>query len=357
MKIGVFNTAFVGDVALMGQLIDALHAAGHDIFLISNAAGCSIFQCDPRVREVTKVKKERGLHKIASIFQIARQISDLKLDGLLVAHSSFTTGLCAAMSGVKRIYSFRGSALSHFSFEKVERLDGCHESRRYLELCRELVDKKSFDSAQLALEGDAALTRFSQAFPDFFSHEQFEFFMCSPGSVWQTKRYPPKLLARVVERLLTERSNLSCVVSGGPQDFGVIDDLFEAFDQSCPHHLTSGRIIDAKSCLPLTELVELTKMASFVITPDSAPLHVASATGTRTFALFGPTSAHTGFGPLAAGSRVVDYPLIVGSPLECQPCSSHGHQICPKRHHRCLADLPPDAVADYLLECLTVPNR
>ncbi|MEY2987211.1 MAG: hypothetical protein RJB13_732, partial [Pseudomonadota bacterium] len=34
MKVGVFNTAFVGDVALMGQLIDCLHSAGHEIFVI-----------------------------------------------------------------------------------------------------------------------------------------------------------------------------------------------------------------------------------------------------------------------------------------------------------------------------------
>ncbi|MEY2988938.1 MAG: hypothetical protein RJB13_2459, partial [Pseudomonadota bacterium] len=237
-------------------------------------------------------------------------------------------------------------------FEKVERLADCHESRRYLELCRDLVDKETFGAAQLDLKGDASLATFCRAFPKF-AQEQVEFFICSPGSVWETKRYPPKLLARVIDRLLTARPNLNCVVSGGAQDRKVIDELFQFLKKSCPQHIESGRIRDAQSCLPLAELIELTKRASFVLTPDSAPLHIASAAGTRTFALFGPTSAKTGFGPLASGSRVVDYPLIVGSHLECQPCSKHGHQVCPKRHHRCLADLPPDLVADYLLECLT----
>lgn len=357
MRVGIFNTAFVGDVALMGQLIDGLHTARHDVVLISNAAGCSLFQFDTRVYEVARVKKEKGTSKVASVFKIGRQIRALKLDVLLVAHSSFTTGLCAALSGVRKIYSFSGSAVSHFPFEKVERLNSCHESRRYLELCRNLVDTESFTSARLDIEGDIGLTHFSRAFPQILSHEQVDFFICSPGSVWATKRYPPRQLARLIERLLTERPVMNCVVSGGPQDRGVIEELFRCFETSCPHHVSSGRIWDAQGCLPLPELVELTRRASFVLTPDSAPLHIASATGTRTFALFGPTSAHTGFGPLAPGSRVIDFPSIVGSRLDCQPCSKHGHHVCPKSHHRCLAELPPDAVAHYLLECLTVPSQ
>ena len=123
MRVGIFNTAFVGDVALMGQLIDGLHTARHDVVLISNAAGCSLFQFDTRVYEVAKVKKEKGTSKVASVFKIGRQIRALKLDVLLVAHSSFTTGLCAALSGVRKIYSFSGSAVSHFPFEKVDRLN------------------------------------------------------------------------------------------------------------------------------------------------------------------------------------------------------------------------------------------
>lgn len=354
MKVGVFNTAFVGDVALMGQLVDALARAGHEVYLISNPAGCALYQFDPRVYQTVRVSKDKGIGKAAAVFKIARLIHNLRLDVLLVAHGSFTTGLCASLSGVKKIFSFSGSAISHFSFEKVSCSGSVHESRRYLELCRHIVDHESFESAQLLLNGDSSFQNLSRVFPQLLSHEAHEFFICSPGSVWFTKRYPPKLLARLVERLLTARPNLHCVVSGGPQDRSVIEQLLQCVQKSCPHFLTSNRILDAQKCLPLGELIELTKRASFVLTPDSAPLHIASAAGTRTFALFGPTSANTGFGPLAPHSHVVDFSLVMGSKLDCQPCSKHGHQVCPKRHHRCLADLPPDAIAEVLLDSLSV---
>lgn len=354
MKVGVFNTAFVGDVALMGQLMDALSIAGHEVILFSNAAGCSLYQFDPRIKKTVKVKKKKGFGKFVSVPEISRQIRDSELDVLLLAHASFTTGLIASLSGVKKIFSFDDSSFSHVFFEKIERPDSCHESRRYLELCRKIVDAPSFEEAKISLSGDTTLTHFSQAFPDFLCSAEAKFFICSPGSVWQSKRYPPSHMARVLARLLAAQPHLNCVLSGGPQDRSVLSELLSNLETLCPAYLSSGRVINALECLPLAELIELTRKASFVLTPDSAPLHIASATGTRTFALFGPTSAQTGFGPLACGSHVIDHSLIAGSQLACQPCSKHGHHACPKRHHQCLAGLPPNAVADYLLQCLSV---
>lgn len=350
MKVGILNTAFVGDVALMGQLVDALNFAGHEIIVFSNAAGCSLFEFDSRVSRTIKVRKEKGFRKFRSALSIAAQIGACELDVLLVAHRSFTSAAIAAMSGVDRKVGFTGATFFHRFFNTVEWLKEEHESRRYLELCRGIVDAESFQTARMRLYGDARLPQFRSRFP---SASEESFFICSPGSVWPTKRYPPKHLARLVSLLLLAREKLFCVLSGGPQDADAIEELIVRLREINPQLFLSKRVLDARRCLPLPELTELTRRAAFVLTPDSAPVHIASGVGTPTFAIFGPTSSQTGFGPLAPSSHVLDLTLTTGSRLACQPCSRHGHATCPMLHHRCLADLSPDLVAKFMLTCLS----
>ena len=100
MKVGILHTAFVGDVALCGLLIEALHCAGHKIIFVSNASGCALYANDTRVSEVLKVGKSRkkgflGAKRLASAWQIAFRILDSDVEILLVPHRSATSSLIA----------------------------------------------------------------------------------------------------------------------------------------------------------------------------------------------------------------------------------------------------------------------
>ncbi len=350
MRVGVFNTAFVGDLALMGKLVDALYSAGHEIVLFSNTPGCSLYEFDSRIKKRVVIKKEKGIRKARSTFTIARQIRRESLDALLLAHKSFTTGLVALISGVPKVFSFADASITHAWNTRVNASGDLHESERYAALASAIVSPENLAKAEFKLFGDARLAKFLDQFPDFFDSPEQRFFLCAPGSVWYTKRYPARLQAHLLVRLLSRRSQLRCVLSGGPSDAAAMDEVLAELRLNAPSLLSSGRILDARSCLPLAELIELTRRADFVLTPDSAPLHIAGATGTKIFAFFGPTSSRTGFGPALPDALVIDHALIRGEPLPCQPCSKHGHRKCPLTHHRCLADLPPDDVADRMLD-------
>ncbi|MBM3383063.1 MAG: glycosyltransferase family 9 protein [Betaproteobacteria bacterium] len=352
MKVGVFNTAFVGDLALMGKLIDALHLGGHEVVLFSNAPGCALYEYDSRIAKRVTIKKQKGLRKARAVFSIARQIRRESLDVLLLAHKSFTSGIVALRSGVPRVFSFSDASFSQAWSERVKVSTHLHESDRYAQLACALVDEPSLVRAEFNLVGDLRLQTFLGRFPDFFERIGQRFFICSPGSVWYTKRYPSALQAHLLVQLMSQRRALTCVLSGGPSDFAAMDEVLGELRLRAPDLLALGRIVDARSCLPLPELVELTRRAEFVLTPDSAPLHIASATKTKVFAFFGPTSAVTGFGPAREDALVIDHTLIRGAALPCQPCSKHGHRKCPLSHHRCLADLQPDAIADRMLDSI-----
>lgn len=84
-----------------------------------------------------------------------------------------------------------------------------------------------------------------------------------------------------------------------------------------------------------------------VVTSDSGPMHVATALGIPTLAIFGSTVTSFGFRP--AGS----HRLIEAPELPCRPCGVHGRGGCWLGHWRCLRELTPGIVAEELERLLT----
>jgi heptosyltransferase-2 len=88
-----------------------------------------------------------------------------------------------------------------------------------------------------------------------------------------------------------------------------------------------------------------------LVTNDSAPMHLASAAGTPTVAIFGPTVPDFGYGPLAPLASAVGHDT-----LPCRPCDRHGPRRCPLGHHRCMRDLLPSDVAARARTLLLNPD-
>jgi heptosyltransferase II len=155
----------------------------------------------------------------------------------------------------------------------------------------------------------------------------------APGARWSTKRWPAERFAAVADALAAE--GVSIVLCGGPGD----RDAFAAFRAS-----TRAKVAADLSFLPIDALAAAIARVQLLVACDSGPVHLASAVGTPVLALFGPTSA-TRWGPPPPGRA-----LSLG--LKCQPCSNHGGDYCPEGHHRCLADLAPEAVLSAAREML-----
>ena len=120
--------------------------------------------------------------------------------------------------------------------------------------------------------------------------------------------------------------------------------------QSIIDALPGQSVIDGVGTLSLLASAELIGRAQAIVTNDSAPQHLASAMGTPTLAIFGPTVPEFGFGPLAERKAVAGH-----TGLSCRPCDRHGPQRCPLGHWRCMRELSPDYVASLLTEVLNPP--
>ena len=115
------------------------------------------------------------------------------------------------------------------------------------------------------------------------------FALINPGAAWPNKRWPPERFGAVAE-FLAETCGLLPVVLWGPGE----QDLAGAVTAA-----SSGAAIAAPPT-GLADLVALSRASALVISGDTGPLHIATAAGTPTVSLFGPTD------PERNGSHAAD---------------------------------------------------
>ena len=159
----------------------------------------------------------------------------------------------------------------------------------------------------------------------------------APGSAWGTKRWPYYV---DLGRRLADDFRIAVV--GSQADVSTTSQIKDALPPGC--------VVDGVGTLSLLASAELIGRAQAIVTNDSAPQHLASAMGTPTLSIFGPTVPEFGFGPLAERRAVAGH-----TRLSCRPCHRHGPQKCPLGHWRCMRELAPEYIAGLLTEVLNPP--
>jgi heptosyltransferase-2 len=354
MNVGILHTAFVGDLACLGLLIEALHQSGHCVTLFTTPLGVEIYQHDRRVSLCMPIQKGRKLKKLTQLLHNAAIIRQHKqLEVLLVPHRSMTSSLTAWFSGIKKTIGFKDAAFASLYNEASERPHGIHESAKYLNLAptwlvESTLSKKLNASGRPVLNSRPSIDRFftGQGLLAKLTGTS-NFFLLAPSSIWGTKIYPYQHYATVAMGILNVFPNMFCLITGSSADRDLAFKLLQEFPESL-----RSRVIDTTGSFTIGELISLTAKAKLVLSNDSAPVHLASGTNTPTLAIFGPTIRESGFWPLADQSLLLTYKDEHGKPLPCQPCGAHGPKACPLGHHRCMKDLSPSFILEKALTLL-----
>ena len=105
---------------------------------------------------------------------------------------------------------------------------------------------------------------------------------------------------------------------------------------------------DCTQKLNLRTLPPTFQRCTFVVGADTGPLHVASASGTRTYALFGPTD-YRRYMPLTPGSCVIQR-------NRGMHCLTRSRRI-PCLRHRCMENILPEHVFDAIRRREPSPRR
>jgi heptosyltransferase-2 len=155
----------------------------------------------------------------------------------------------------------------------------------------------------------------------------------SPGAAYGTaKRWLPERFVEAARRL-SVRLGASVALFGSADERALCDEIAASIGP--PARNLAGRT-------SLREYIELAAACRVYLTNDSGGMHIASALGVPTVAVFGATN-HETTGPTGPLARVVR------EPVECAPCLL---RECPI-DHRCMTGVASDRVVEEALTLLS----
>jgi heptosyltransferase-2 len=316
----VVQTAFLGDVVLTTGLLDVLAERFGPVDVVVTPGAIPLVNTLPSVRSVLSYDKHRRDRGLGPAWRLAQHLAARGYARAYLPHRSLRSAAIVWAAHIPERIGFAGAEGRWLYTRRVERREDLHEADRLLAL----ADQSGPARIHLAITEDDR----AQAYAWLASRGIGDGFVAmAPGSIWGTKRWGG--FAELV-RLLPGH----VVVIGGPDDREAAAAVVDAAPE---------RVFDASGTIPIRVSAALLERARVLVTNDSAPLHLASATDTPTIALFGPTVPRFGFGPRAGRAAIVER-----TDLKCRPCSPHGPARCPLGHHRCMREIPATTVRDTI---------
>jgi len=333
----VIQTSFLGDVILTTPLIAELARRG-PVDVLVTPGGATALANNPHIRTVIPYDKRGTYGSAQGLWRTVKEIRSRRpYEAAYLAQGSFRSGLLAMMTGAKERIGFVSSTGRALYTKQVPYRPDWHHSQRLWSLAmsrggdppsRDQIRPHLYPSDEERHRVDMLLRESGSADAPFVA--------LAPGSAWGTKRWPyyTELAKRLAE-------DFRIAIIGSRADSAVAAEIIDG--------IPSGSAINGVG-LPLLASAELIGRAQAIVTNDSAPQHLASAVGTPTLTIFGPTVPEFGFGPIAQRHIVAGH-----EKLTCRPCHRHGPQSCPLGHWRCMRELTPEYVSSLLTEVLNPP--
>jgi heptosyltransferase-2 len=337
----VVQTSFLGDTVLTTPLIAELAKRG-PVDVVVTPASAPLLARNPDIHELIVYDKRGADSGLLGFRRLAQRVRapDAREGAppavAYLAQRSMRSGALALAAGYTRRVGFDASAGRTLYTTRVPYREDRHHAERLWRLAFPDAPDRELDAVPpmqpKLFPGDAERTAVDALLG---ASDGRPLLALAPGSVWATKRWP--YYGLLAQKLATR---FRIAIIGGP------DDRSEA--ASIAEFSSAQGVVDGTASLSLLASAELIGRANLMVTNDSAPQHLASAMGTPTITIFGPTVEDFGFGPLAPHS------ISLGlDALACRPCHHHGPPRCPLGHWRCMRELEVDAVASAVDEVLS----
>ena len=334
----VIQTSFLGDTVLTTPLLSQLaNRGGGTVDVVSTPAAAALLAHHPALRTIHSYDKRGADRGLLGLWRLASRLRAERYDVVFLAQGSWRSAALAFLAGIPSRIGFSTSAGRWLYTKRVPYRDDLHHAARLLMLARPNGREPTPEERRPSLApGEQERAAVDELLARHGVQRGERLAALAPGSVWGTKRWPyyPELAQQLA-------AHARVLVIGSGADATLAQAISAA----------ESTAIDATGQLSLLASAELIGRCGVVVTNDSAPMHLASAMGTPTVAIFGPTVPDFGFGPLSPRASVVGH-----DSLRCRPCDRHGPQRCPLGHHRCMRDLSPALVAERALTLLLNPD-
>jgi heptosyltransferase-2 len=318
-KIGIIQTAFIGDVVLSTALLESLHAQYPNaaIDLIVRKGNEGLVKEHPFINEVIVWDKQNNKYK--NWWQVLSKIRKNKYDVLINIQRFAATGLWLFLSKAKTTIGFNKNPFSFsFTHSVIHTIN---------DVSHHEIDRNHLLTAPLGVIQKAS----PKLYPTKADYEKIQTYLVrpyiciAPASVWFTKQYPVDQWIRFVNELSFEGN---IYILGGPGDV----DLAKKIEAGWGKQLNNSKnLVNLTGQLSLLASAALQEKALLNYVNDSAPMHFASAMNAPVVAIYCSTVPDFGYGPLSTDSFIVQ----TNQNLDCRPCGLHGKKQCPVGHFNC----------------------
>jgi heptosyltransferase-2 len=282
-------------------------------------------------------RREPCVDEVLVAPQKLRALRQAHFEAAVVFPNSFKTALVARLAGIPRRIGYDRDGRGFLLTDRIPRPKPgetpTHESFYYLELLRRAGILDVLPPAEPILLDSAAGARRSGCVLFQQMGMSGPVVGVSPGAQnSQAKQWLPE---RFVESALRVAAALggSVAIFGSTAERSLCQVMAEVVRRA------GTQVLSLAGETTLARFIELAAACRVFLTNDAGAMHVASALGVPTVAVFGPTD-FMATAPAGPVSR------IVREPVECSPCML---RECPI-DHRCMTAIGAEKVAEAALE-------
>jgi heptosyltransferase-1 len=273
----------------------------------------------------------RALPPLREPQRLARALRERRFELAIDMQGLFKTALVARLSGAPARIGFRNRQEGAFLLNNLsivpDRRD-LHAVEVYLGFAA------AVGAPTTPVEFSIAISESDERAVDGLLGDRDNLVALIPGARWLSKRWTPAKFAAVADAL-ADGEGCTSVVVGASSDTALAAEV--AASAKAP-------ILDLTGKTTLKQLAALFRRCRLVVSNETGPMYIASAMGTPTVAIFGPTDAER-LGPYGSvHAKVVP-------DLPCRPCRRRTCQPL-----RCMEAIAPEPVVSAARRLLHQPS-
>ena len=337
-KILVIRLSSIGDIILTTPLLRSLRENFPDVritFLIKKQYE-ELLIASPYIDHLITFDTRQGFKGLK---MLRRRLRDEKFDLFLDIHKNWRSrylrmGIKARQTTTYGKQLFNRTLLVYLKINRYRNIKPVYE--RYYESVAKFgiqYDGKGTEILFPAEKAEKARAMLTSAGYSFKS----PLLVICPSATYNNKKWKPEGFIETAQHLIAEKS-VFVVVHGGRDDMTLCGSIAAG--------IGSGAVSFAGQ-LSLAESAALLSYSAIVIANDSGLLHLAQSQKIPVVGIYGPTTRELGYFPVDTRSSVIE------TSVTCRPCTHNGLNYCPKKHFKCMLDIPASLVTKAALNFLT----
>jgi lipopolysaccharide heptosyltransferase II len=336
-KILVVRLSSIGDIILTTPLLRSLRAAYPEAritFLIKKQFE-ELLSASPFVDELITFDTKEGFESLRKIKHFLReQRYDLYLD----IHKNWRSRYLRFCLHAGKITSYRKLILKRtlliwFKINLYKQIKPVYQ--RYFDSVRHLGIHYDGLGTEIHLPADR-----SEKIRMMLSEAGYDFdgplITLCPSATYFNKRWGSEGFVETARHLIREKSAF-IVVLGGKEDTELCVSIASDI---------GPRATSMAGLLSLSGSAALLHSSTMIIANDSGLLHMAQSQKRPVVGIYGATTRELGYFPIEQNSTVIE------TSLPCRPCTHNGLDECPKKHFRCMKDIPASKVIEAAMQYL-----